>query len=75
MLKVEIFHVTFALKTLDAKRKALTMVDDLKAKGNFQLVDTIKTIEYQILLIVLYFVMAVFINWYNHFDLYRLFNL
>lgn len=47
----------------DAKRKAITMVDDLKAKGNYQLVDTIKTIEYQILLIILYFVMAVCINW------------
>ena len=67
MLKVEniskMSRDMIHLKTSDAKRKALTMVDDLKAKGNFQLVDTIKTIEYQILLIVLYFVMAVFINW------------
>ncbi|KAL5252487.1 hypothetical protein ACHWQZ_G015308 [Mnemiopsis leidyi] len=52
------------MDNIDAKRKAITMVDDLKAKGNYQLVDTIKTIEYQILLIILYFVMAVCINWY-----------
>lgn len=46
------------------KRQAITNTEALKAKGNFQLVDTIKTIEYQILMIVLYFVLAIAINWY-----------
>ncbi|XP_063678293.1 uncharacterized protein LOC134814174 [Bolinopsis microptera] len=52
------------LDTIESNRKRITNVDELKAKGNYQLVGTIKTIEYQLLMFVLYFVLAIFIKWY-----------
>jgi len=52
------------LDTIESNRKKITNVDELKAKGNYQLVGTIKTIEYQILMFVVYFILAIFIKWY-----------
>jgi len=46
------------------KKQALTNTEALKAKGNYQLVDCIRTIEYQMFMIVLYFILALCINWY-----------
>ena len=50
--------------TLSAEGKeAITNTEALKAKGNFQLIKTIKNIEYQILIILMYFALAFAINW------------
>lgn len=46
------------------KKKALTNEEALKAKGNYQLLDTIKSIEYQLIAILFYFILAFLINWY-----------
>lgn len=45
-------------------KEAITNTEALKAKGNFQLIKTIKNIEYQILIILMYFALAFAINWY-----------